>query len=95
MITFRHHTTIMICGPTQCWKTFFFKQILANSLIHQLPTRIINVNGDEPPELKCFPNIEYVIGIQNFLTVYYTVQSTERNLIVIDDQMNEAGIFQQ
>ena len=91
MISFRHPTTILISGPTQCGKTFLFKQILAHELIQPPPTRIIYVNNEKPPELAAYPNIEFVKGIKDLIAMYDGVEKRERTLIVLDDQMGEAG----
>ena len=95
MITFRHPTTILIAGPTQAGKTFFFKQILEHKLIHPSPSRIIYVFGQRAPDLDhlkpLYPNIEYVLGMKNFLDILPTIEPDERNLVVLDDQVSEAG----
>ena len=51
MITFRHPTTILIAGPTQAGKTFFFKQVLEHQLILPSPSRIVYVYGEHAPDL--------------------------------------------
>ena len=91
MLSFRHPTKILISGPTQCGKTYFFKQILAHKLIQPQPSRIIYVNSERPPEPSEFPNIEFIQGISKRVETYETIDPNERNLIVIDDQMGEAG----
>ena len=92
MISFSHPTTILISGPTQCGKTFLFKQILAHELIQPPPTRILYVNNEKLPELSDYPNIEFVKGIKYLLAVYDGVEKRERTLIVLDDQSRgEAG----
>ena len=92
MISFRHPCTILIAGPTQSGKTFFFKQILAHNLIQPPATRILYVNtGEIPPELQEFPQIEYIKGLEKLLECYENLDPLERNLVVIDDQMAEAG----
>ena len=91
MLSFLHPTTILISGPTQCGKTYFFKQILAHKLIQPPPSRIIYVNSERPAELSEFPNIEFIQGISKLVETYETIDPKERNLIVIDDQMGEAG----
>ena len=96
MLSFHHPTTILISGPTQCGKTFFFNHILFDSLIQPPPTRIIYVYGIEPPSAAyniqmLYPHIEFIKGIDGFLQLYNTIEPRERNLVVIDDQMSEAG----
>ena len=62
MITFRHPTTILIAGPTEAGKTFFFKQNLEHNLSHPSPSRIIYVFVQRAPDLDnlkpIYPNIE-------------------------------------
>jgi len=95
MISFRHPTTILIAGPTQAGKTFFFNQILENNLIQPPPSRIIYVYGEHQPDLahlnKLYESIEFVKGMKKFLQVLPTISPNERNLVVLDDQMGEAG----
>ena len=92
MITFRHPTTILITGPTQAGKTFFFKQVLVHHFIQPWPWRIVYVYGEHAPDLKdlkrLYPTIEYVPGMKNFLDVLLTIEADERNLVVLDDQMS-------
>ena len=94
MITFRHSTTIRIPWPTQAGKTFF-KQILEDQLIQPSPSRVIYVYGELAPNLAdlkhLYPTIEYVQGMKNFLDILPTIEADERNLVVLDDQMSEAG----
>ena len=93
MISFRHPTTILIAGPTQARKTFFFKQILENQLIQPEPSRIIFVYGEQIPDFASLHHrIEFVKGMKRFIEdVLPTIESSERNLVAIDDQMSEAG----
>ena len=89
MLSFRHPTTILIAGPTQAGKSFFFKQILDQNLIQPPPNRIIYVYSDSRPHLN--DSVEYVKGIKNLLPILPSIDPSERNLIVLDDQMSEAG----
>ena len=95
MITFRQPTTILIAGPTQAGKTFFFKQILEHQLIQTSPSRVIYVFGEHAPNLAdlkhLYPTIEDVQGKKNLLDILATIEADERNLVVLDDQMSEAG----
>ena len=95
MMTFRHPTTILIAGPTQAAKTFFVKQILEQKLIHPSPSRNIYVFAQRSPDLAhlnpLYPNIEYVQGMKNFLDILPTIEPDERNLVVLNDQMSDAG----
>ena len=73
MIMFRHTTIILIAGPTQARKTFFFKQVLEYQLIHPSRSRVIYVYREHPPDLTdvndLYPTIEYVQGKKSFLDV--------------------------
>ena len=99
MITFRHPTTILIAGPTQAGKTFFFKQILEHQLIQPSPSRVIYVYGEHAPNLAdlkyLYATIEYVQGMKNFLDILPTIEEDERNLVVLDVQMSEAGKLEE
>ena len=95
MITFRHPTTILIAGPTHAGKTFVFEQILEHHLIQPSISRVIYVFGEHAPNLAdlkhLYPTIEYVQGMKNFLDILPTIEADERNLVVLDEQMSEAG----
>ena len=95
MITFRHPTTILIAGPTQAGKTFFFKQIFELWLTQPSPSRVIYVYGEHAPNLAVlkhlYPTIEYVQGMKNFLDILPKIEADERNFVVLDNKMSEAG----
>ena len=99
MISFRHPTTILIAGPTQAGKSFFFKQVLENDLIQPSPSRVIYVYGDSHPDLSNlkleYDSVEFVQGIKKFQTLLPTIDPSERNVVVIDDQMQEAGNMEE
>ena len=99
MITFRHPTTILIGGPTQAGKTFFFKQVLEHQLIQPSPSRIVYFYVEHATDLAdlkpLYPSIEYVQGMKNFLDVLPTIEVDERNLAVQDDQMSKAGKLEE
>ena len=95
MITFSHPTTILIAGPTQAGKTFFFKHILEHQLIQPSHSRVIYVFGEHARNLTdlkhLYPTIEYVQAMKKFLDILPTIEADERNLVVLHDQMSEAG----
>ena len=99
MITSRHPTTILITGPTQAAKTLFLKQILEHQLIQPAPSRVIYVYCEHAPDLadlkQLYPTIEYVQGMKNFVGILPTIEADERNLVVLDDQMSEAGKLEE
>ena len=57
MLSFGEPTTILIAGPTQAGKSFFFNQILDQNLIQPPPNRIIYVYSDLGPHL--IDSVEY------------------------------------
>ena len=81
MISFRHPTTILISGPTQCGKTYLFKQFIAYKLIQPPPSRILYGNSERPAEVCEFPNWVYSRnfqtrwGFRNYCSSW-TVKST-------------------
>ena len=96
MLSFRHPTTILIAGPTQAGKSFFFKQILDHDLIQPAPNRIIYVYAEHHPDLAShYPNVEFIQGVKNLLPILPTVNPDERNVVVLDDQMSEAGRLEE
>ena len=99
MVTFRQPTNIMIAGPTQDGKTFFLKQIREHQLIQPSPSRVIYVFGEHDPNLAdlkhLYTTIEYVQGMKNFLDILPTIVADERNLVVLHDQMSEAGKLEE
>ena len=99
MLSFRHPTTILIAGPTQAGKSFFFKQVLQHDLIQPRPSRVIYVFSEHHPDLSEFESqydsVEFVKDIKNLLPLIPTIQANERNLVVIDDQMMEAGNLEE
>ena len=89
MLSFRHPTTILIAGSTQGGKSFFFNQILDQNLIQPPHNRIMHVYSDSHPHLN--DSVEYVKGIKNLQALLPSIDPSESNLIVLDDQMSEAG----
>ena len=89
MFCFKHPTTVLIAGPTQCGKTYFFISVLKRKLIQPEPQRIVWVYGEWQSayaELQQeFPRIEFVKNFQPQL--YESFDSRVRNLVVLDDQM--------
>jgi len=90
---FKHPTTIQISGPTGCGKTFFVRRILQERLILPFPTRIIWVysewQSDYDRVRETFPHTEFIEGWQE--DIYESIKPDEHNLLILDDQMNEAG----
>jgi len=90
---FKHPITIQVSVPTLCGKTRLVLRILEEQIIQPFPTRIIWVFGEWQPDYEMaralYPHIEFVHGWSD--EVADSLRSDERNLIIIDDQMSEAG----
>ena len=99
MMTFSHPTTILIARPTQAGKTFFFKQILEHQLILPSTSRVIFVvdeNGPNLSDVKLLDRtIEDIQGMKNLIDILPTIEADEVNLVVLDDQMSEAGKLEE
>ena len=89
MFTFKHPTTVLIAGPTQCGKTHFLIKAIRNRLIHPDPQRIVWVFSEWQDAyadlLQDKPHIEFV---KNFnAQLYESFDPHVRNMLVLDDQM--------
>ena len=90
---FKHPTTIQVSGPTLCGKTRLVLRILEEQIVQPFPTRIIWVFSEWQPDYEqaraLYPHIEFV-RIWND-EIYESLRVDEKNLLIIDDQMAEAG----
>ena len=90
---FKHPTTIQVSGPTLCEKIRLVLRILEEQIVQPFPTRIIWVfsewQSDYEQARAIYPTIEFVRGWTNEL--YDNLRADEKNLLIIDDQMAEAG----
>ena len=90
---FKHPTTIQISEPTGCRKTWLVRRILEEQLIQPLPTRIIWIYSEWQSDCEhvraTFPHVEFVEGWREDL--YASISPADRNLLILDDQMDEAG----
>ena len=90
---FKHPATILLSGPTGCGKTRFVRSILEEKLIEPFPTRLIWVYGEwqgDYDQIKIiYPEIEFMKGYSD--DIYDSLEPTERNLLILDDQMSEAS----
>ena len=90
---FKHPTTILIAGPTMSGKTHFLVNCLKENLFWPKPTRIIWVYGEWQgiyDEVKSiWPQTEFEKEMSRAL--YDSLRVDENNLVVVDDQMTEAG----
>ena len=90
---FKHPATILLSGPTGCGKTRFVRRILEERLIEPFPTRLLWVYGEwqrDYDEVKnIYPEIEFMNGYTD--EIYDSLEPSERNLLILDDQMSEAS----
>jgi len=95
VLPFQHPTTIMVAGPTFSGKTTFVKRILSNNMVQPPPERVIWIykekddNGELSSLKKEFPIIEFLSELD--ISILDGIKSTERNLVILDDVMSEAG----
>lgn len=86
---FKHPTTIVLAGPTQCGKTHFLIKAIRAQRFQPEPQRIVWVYGEMQAayeELaRDMPGIEFIKGFTTEL--YETFDSRVRNLLILDDQM--------
>jgi hypothetical protein len=90
MFKFKHPFTCLISGPTQSGKTYFVENILKNisKTVEPPPTKIIWCYGEYQDRYNNFPdNIILCEG----LTGLDEIDKNEKNLLIIDDLMQEVG----
>ena len=94
ILPFVHPSTFLLAGPTGSGKTYFVSRILKERLITPFPTRIIWVYSEWQPAYEllrtCLNWIEFIKGPIS-PKLYETILATQRNLLVLDDQMTETG----
>ena len=91
MFSFKHPFTCLICGPTQSGKTEFTFKLLKNlgTLVSPVPERVIWCYGEYQEKLKNLPDsILFSDSISNAIE---QIDRTKRNLVILDDMMDEAG----
>ena len=90
---FKHPATILLSGPTGCDKTRFVRRIIEERLIEPFLTRLIWVIGEwqeNYDKIKIiYPEIEFVQGYSD--DINESLEPSERNLLILDDQMSEAS----
>ena len=96
---FQHPTTVLLAGPTMCGKTHFLLQMLARHALQPPPQRIILVYGEWQPAYDHLQNMVYegtlpqVEFVKNFDdALYQTINPDTRNLVIVDDQMENSGV---
>ena len=80
----------MISGPTQSGKTNFTFELLNSlpALVSPAPTKIIWCYGEWQEKLRDLPKS---VVLAEGLTGILDIDPQERNLLILDDLMNEAG----
>ena len=90
---FKHPSTILLSIPTGCGKTRFVRRILEERLIDPFPTRLIWVYSEwqeDYDKIKTiYPEIEFMKGYSD--DIYDSFEPSDRNLLILDDQMSEAS----
>jgi hypothetical protein len=90
MFKFKHPFTCLVSGPTQSGKTYFVEKIITNidKIIEPVPTKIIWCYGEYQDRYDSFPdNIILCEGLSGL----EEIDRDERNLLIIDDLMQEIG----
>ena len=95
VIPFRHPTTILSAGPTFSGKTNFVKRLIRTRMVQPPPERTIWVykEKDDKVEMESmgreFPGIQFYSELDSGLLD--RINPRERNLVILDDVMAEAG----
>lgn len=93
MIRFVHPSTFLISGPTGSGKSQFLARVLREQVLEPSPQRIIWVYAEWQPLYDSLSeemgNIEFVKGMSK--GIYDSIKPEVRNLVILDDQMAEAG----
>ncbi len=94
-LPFQHPTTILIAGPTLSGKTTFVKRVISNEMIQPPPERIIWFYKEKDDEAEMdsmrreFPYVQFHSDLDP--SIFDKIDSAERNLVILDDVMSEAG----
>lgn len=93
-LPFIHPASIVIAGPSRSGKTRFLTRLLEQRMIHPFPTRILIVYGEWQVEYERMkqicPFIEFTKGPMSE-ELYESFVPEKTNMLVLDDQMTEAG----
>lgn len=93
-IPFHHPASIVIAGPSRSGKTTFLRKMLEQRMIQPFPLRIVIVYGEWQKEYDLMktkiPEIEFAKGPMNE-DLYESFNSEKPNMLILDDQMTEAG----
>ena len=91
MFNFKHPFTCIMSGPTQCGKTHFTFKLLENlgSMVKPKPTKVIWCYGEYQSRFEELP--EWVTLVEGLEKGMEEIDPSERNLLILDDLMDEAG----
>jgi len=93
MLKFIHPSTMIVSGPTGSGKTKLVSRVIIERLIEPPPERIIWIYAEWQPLYEIVqmshPSIEFIQGVPPNL--YGSISPASRNLVILDDQMSEAG----
>jgi hypothetical protein len=80
----------MICGPTQSGKTEFTFALLRNlaDMVRPVPTKITWCYGEWQEKLRLLPES---VSLSDGLSGIKEINPSERNILILDDLMDEAG----
>jgi hypothetical protein len=94
---FKHPSTILIAGPTGSGKTEFLVELLRNKALQPFPQRIVWVYGEWQDAYDRILNLKLrntkISFVKDFdENIYETLDRRVRNLVVLDDQMENQGM---
>ena len=95
---FKHPTTIVLAGPTQCGKTHFLVKAIREQCFKPEPQRIVWVYGEMQSAYGELARdtpvtIEFTKGFTNEL--YETFDPRVCNLLILDDQMENKAVHKR
>lgn len=98
ILPFKHPSTILIAGPTGSGKTEFLVKLLETRCLLPFPERIVWIYGEWQNAYDrilqtSLPRTTKVEFVKDFKEeTYDTLDSRSRNMVVLDDQMENSNI---
>jgi len=95
IIPFHHPTTILVAGPTLSGKTTFVKKLIRTRMVQPAPERIFWIYKEKDDNIEFgklkeeFPNLKLYSDLDP--EIFESINPQERNLVILDDVMSEAG----